>query len=976
MPTGGLGAVKPGTKGSPHGEPGAGQGGRRAAKRRPAGPARAQVAANDDAPSIGGLIFALQQRPSNRAFQLAAGASGGWLAVGALLVWALLASDAVPAGSSVFASPMMVVAAAVVSLPIALFWFLALLAWRAQELKLMSSAMTEVAVRLAEPDRTAEQSAASLGQAVRRQVSFMNEAISRALGRAGELEALVHNEVAALDRSYNENEHKIKGLIQELVGERHALVSTTDKVSETLRAMGGEVPKLIENLSQQQIKLAKIIEGAGQNLIALENQLATASGSLETSLANRTQQLQAVLDDYTVALDATLASRAEALDKQLVERTQALDAAFSERLALVDDSMQRTAQAIDTAFSNKAQALTISMENQVHALSDTLGRHAGNLDETMVRSALAIDGVIDEKTRRLAAAIESHVRTLSETLGRQVGNMDDSLVRSTLAIDGVVSEKARLLTAAMENHARTLSDTLGRHAGNLDESMIQGIDAVRRTSDSITRQSLKAIEGLSGQADLLKNVSENLLAQVSSVTNKFDSQGQQIVSAASALESANTRIDSALQKRHVQLNDTLQRLSGKADQLDQVMRGYSAAVEGSLTDAEARARQLIQQLAQGTAIHARAAGAELERLRSQTDAQSQAVVSAFERLRQQADAQSQAVIAEVERLRAQTDAQAMRAIEDMRAKVSGVSQEVSQHLGSIASRLSETSDDLRSQAARAAANLQAEQERLRAEAERLPAVTRESADAMRTALNEQLRAFSETSDDMRSQAAHAAASLQAEQERLRAEAERLPIAARESAEAMRSALNEQLRALEQLSSLSNRERRDITPPGAPPAGAPAALTPAYAAQSAAPPPPPPMPAEAAAGERWSLGDLLARASRDEEGHTRGSVLDIAGIAGALDPTTASAIWSRFRAGQRGFMVPSIYTAEGRTSFAEVSDRYGRDADFRRTVDRFLADFERLVRDTEQQSPRAVPQHLVSDAGRVYLFLAHASGRLR
>ena len=130
------------------------------------------------------------------------------------------------------------------------------------------------------------------------------------------------------------------------------------------------------------------------------------------------------------------------------------------------------------------------------------------------------------------------------------------------------------------------------------------------------------------------------------------------------------------------------------------------------------------------------------------------------------------------------------------------------------------------------------------------------------------------------------------------------------------------------------------------------------------------------GERWSLGDLLARASRDDDGVARAPVLDLQGIAGALDPTTASAIWSRFRAGQRGIMVRSIYTAEGRTSFDEVSERYGRDPDFRRTVDRFLADFERLVRDVEQQSPRAVHDHLVSDAGRVYLFLAHASGRLR
>ena len=352
----------------------------------------------------------------------------------------------------------------------------------------MSSAMTEVAVRLAEPDRGAEQAAASLGQAVRRQVSFMNEAISRALGRAGELEALVHNEVAALEKSYGENEHKIKGLIQELVGERHALVSTTDKVSETLKSMGSEVPNLIEKLSQQQIKLAKIIEGAGQNLIALENQLSTASGSLETSLANRTQQLQAVLDDYTVALDATLASRAEALDIQLVERTRALDAAFAERLSLFDDSLRR----------------------------------------------------------------------------------------STIAIDGAVSEKARALTYAMENHVKSLSDTLGRQAHNLDESMMTGIDAVRRTSDSITRQSLQAIEGLSSRADLLKNVSDNLVHQISGVTNRFDNQGNSIVQAASALEHANARIDSTLQKRHSELNDTLNRMSGKADQLDQVMRGYYA----------------------------------------------------------------------------------------------------------------------------------------------------------------------------------------------------------------------------------------------------------------------------------------------------------------------------------------------------------------------------------------------------------------
>ncbi|MFK4980168.1 hypothetical protein, partial [Klebsiella pneumoniae] len=62
---------------------------------------------------------------------------------------------------------------------------------------------------------------------------------------------------------------------------------------------------------------------------------------------------------------------------------------------------------------------------------------------------------------------------------------------------------------------------------------------------------------------------------------------------------------------------------------------------------------------------------------------------------------------------------------------------------------------------------------------------------------------------------------------------------------------------------------------------------------------------------------------------------------------------------------------------EVSQRYQGDAEFRRTVDRFLADFEAIVRDMEQKDPsgRAVQAHLISDSGRVYLVLAQARGRL-
>jgi len=55
---------------------------RRVARRRPAGPVRGKIAANDDVPSIGGLIYALEQKPSTKVFRIATVGSIIWAVVG------------------------------------------------------------------------------------------------------------------------------------------------------------------------------------------------------------------------------------------------------------------------------------------------------------------------------------------------------------------------------------------------------------------------------------------------------------------------------------------------------------------------------------------------------------------------------------------------------------------------------------------------------------------------------------------------------------------------------------------------------------------------------------------------------------------------------------------------------------------------------------------------------------------------------
>ncbi len=949
---------------------------RRTARRRPAGPVRERVAANDDAPSIGGLIFALQEKPSLLPFRYAAIASIIWavigLALGGFTLWSKLSEGA--GFGEVLSRPEFFLTLAAIIVPIAVMWFLALLAWRAEELRLRSSTMTEVAVRLAEPDRLAEQSVASLGQAVRRQVSFMNDAVSRALGRAGELEALVHNEVAALERSYEENERKIRELIGELCGEREALASTGTQVTETLRTLGTEVPTLIEKLSSQQSKLAHIIQGAGDNLTALETSLSNSVGQLEGSLGSRTDQLQAVLSEYTGALDSALGDRTDEMRGLLDNYTTALA-----------DALENRSDTISKAFDQHMRSLDSSIGERTDTLQAVFEEYARALDATLANRAEALDTRLVERTRALDDAFSERLRLF-----------DESVMRSTAAIDQAVGERANALTSALDSHAKTFNETITQQANDLDESLVHGINSVRRSSENITRQSLKAIEGLAGQSDLLKNVSENLLSQIHSVTNRFDSQSQSIMKSANALETANYKIDATLQHRHAQLSQTLDRMTGKADEFGRFIEGYSSTIEGSLSEAEVKARAAAEQLRLGT------------------------------------ESQKKQTLAEIERIRAEADAHSTRALEDLRHRFNSVSDEVTTQLGSLSGRVEETTEEMRRRTENAAVSFAEEHERLKAQFDSLPTATQESTEAMRRALQDQLRALGQLSA-MTTHTAHtrdvttprsgANRSLTQSYAEQQSPPHHGPAVDERALSSLSSSLARELGARTsgapaghhpggQQSPHAPAAHRTTGPhpaPGRPAPGQPQQNHPAGAAaqpqQKRAPGGPPRGPRQPAGpgappqggGEEWSLGDLLKRASVQEEHpgaprpgqpppagqpgaapHPAPDVaLDVQTIARAMDPQTAAGLWSRLRAGHRGILVRNIYTPDGQNAFDEFSRRYERDAGLQKTVARYMVDYEQTLRELEQNDPtgRTVQDRLISEMGRVYLFLAHVSGRL-
>ena len=194
-------------------------------------------AANDDRASLGQMLQAIHGRPARIPYIAASVAAFIWTA-GCLATAYLYGGEL----QAVFATPRMGFAAMIglagaIAVPVTFFYVLALMFRRSQDLRLVAETMAEVAMRLTEPETSAREQIVTVGQAIRREVAAMGDGVERALARAAELESLVHNEVSALERAYNDNEVRIRDLLSELTNQRETLVNQAEHVRNAIASV-------------------------------------------------------------------------------------------------------------------------------------------------------------------------------------------------------------------------------------------------------------------------------------------------------------------------------------------------------------------------------------------------------------------------------------------------------------------------------------------------------------------------------------------------------------------------------------------------------------------------------------------------------------------------------------------------------------------------------------------------------------------
>jgi len=158
--------------------------------------------------------------------------------------------------------------------------------------------------------------------------------------------------------------------------------------------------------------------------------------------------------------------------------------------------------------------------------------------------------------------------------------------------------------------------------------------------------------------------------------------------------------------------------------------------------------------------------------------------------------------------------------------------------------------------------------------------------------------------------------------------------------------------------------------------------------------PPVSPASPDQGRDGWLSDLLSRADAvgpvpgRDGGPPRGRPAQQANggnpleslsldISRLMDRGLAAEMWDRYQRGESKAFSKRLYTPAGQKAFDEVARKYRADRVFKQTVDRYIAEFERILDEVarEDRGPQALRGHLTSETGLVYTLLAHAAGRL-
>jgi Apolipoprotein A1/A4/E domain len=608
--------------------------------------------ANDDRESIGQILRSLQRSPARTSYQIATVFAIAWVVVGLILGWMYLPQLEGALSPTGLTAPVLAVLAAIFLAPIIFFYALAHMAWRSQELRLITQSMAEVAMRLAEPETIARESIVTVGQAIRREVAAMGDGVERALARAGELEALVANEVSALEHAYNDNEVRIRALLQDLGSQRDTLVGQAAQIRDAINSvhldLGHDISQINElvaeqvneasrrithTLAEKAEHITRALGHAGDTMIQsmgerggdLLKRLETTSRETAQAIAGASDRLASTLNFKTDHIGDEFTEITANLQHMMSVRLERITEGFAQKSAAVLDMMTNRSQemtdlAIETGnqlaetISGRIEEVNTTLKNTGDSLVLDLSLRGGDVVSKLEQTGARITDTILQRSQRVSDELRDSVDSLGEMIGNRGDAVREMIAARLQSFEDMFNHGGAELAERIARDSTTLGNLITRHLAEFDRTVkTYGGEMVERLGE-------RTQEISAAMRDYLDNFDTRVTTKSAEVTASLDQQfarfgdsldgraqtlnealGSRVLDIAKTMAEGGKEVVGALDKRIADVTDVInvrgaklaESIGEKIDDIDKALGVHAMEVANNLDTRIGRFEELL-----------------------------------------------------------------------------------------------------------------------------------------------------------------------------------------------------------------------------------------------------------------------------------------------------------------------------------------------------------------------------------------------
>jgi len=815
------------------------------------------------------------------------------------------------------------------------------------------------------------------------QIKGRTHEIGDTLGRAAQELGAVFDEknqgfYAAIRQGRSEFAAEVEAFGQSGAQLIEQIGARTHEIGDALGIAATQMGELIDEknqgiyatIRQGRDDFAAELESFGQSGAQLIEQIAQRTDLLGETLGNAAGHIGGVIDEKNRSIFATMRQGRDEflaeLDKGSRDMVINLDSKRMELSQTLHEHIELTGRQID----GKAEALTSLLSERANLINSTLGNELLETQRNLEQRSRDFSAALAERARELTSIIEE--RGVPVVEGLRAGGQE--LVAEIERAGAHLSTEFTTLLENIGISTQALDETVAaatRSISSVERNVIEGTERLSQAVERAGLDSENARQIAERTASSVGETTEYLLTNLSNSSLRFEKQVKQLRESADYVTHAQKQLAQVLETRQEPLQQLATNLTERTSAIEQSIISFSSVLAG-----------LVQDMTQKTGNAGARVTAEIETAFDQ----------AMNRLNDTVEAMrgaSDQIRNELE----QTRAQMRRGVMELPVEVKESADTMRRVLVDQISALKELSEIVTKsgkaydsappapQPPRLVAGAGAPAPRAAIHAEPVatparnapaPRVARAPAPDMNIATARLAEPATEFRFDAEAREAEPARVTEpvrvaetiraAEPVRVAERAALAPVPPQEPASAPHSSW---------VGELLRRASRDDVPPEA---AAPAPPRPEARAEGRTEARRPAAAQPAAAAQPRRTPEEAARPAPQAIESLNSLSMD---IARAIDHDASVDLWQRYQRGETNVFTRRLYTMQGQKTFDEIRAKYGREAEFRAAVDRYINDFERLLEDVgrNDRDNMMTQTYLTSDTGKVYTMLAHAAGRL-